>query len=114
MEAVGDHATLHHMTQLAMAMDEYKTRVDFFPKMDDKDIFDIQDPDLPGIHELIESEISTENENQPEGNFLELNSGYAVQSEYEKFIKLNDSGLQADFRCKSCKNCENCIKGSGF
>ena len=72
MEAVGDHATLHHMTQLAMAMDGYKTRVDFFPKMDERNIFDIQDPDLPGIHELIESEISTENENQPEENFLEL------------------------------------------
>ena len=113
MEANGDHATFHHMTRIAMAMEEYKSRVDFFPKQGKEVDFDAQDPDIPGIYEFIESEKGTEKENKTDGKLLVPNSGYEVQSEYEKFIKSNDSGLQADFRCKPCKNCENCIKGSG-
>ena len=62
MEAIGDHATFHHMTQFAMAMEEYKSRVDFLPKQGKEVDFDVQDPDIPGIYEFIESEKGTERE----------------------------------------------------
>ena len=80
MEANGDHATFHHMTRIAMAMEEYKSRVDFFPKQGKEVDFNAKDPDIPGIYEFIESEKGTEKENKTDGKLLVPNSGYEVQS----------------------------------
>ena len=41
-------------------------------------------------------------------------SSNAVQSEFEKFMKINEAGLDTSFRCSRCKDCDSCKKGSGY
>ena len=36
-----------------------------------------------------------------------------MQSELEKFLKLQDVGLDTSFKCPSCRNCKACLKGAG-
>ena len=38
---------------------------------------------------------------------------FLIQSELEKFMKLQDSGLDSNFKCPSCRNCKSCLKGAG-
>ena len=38
---------------------------------------------------------------------------FLVQSELEKFMRLQDSGLDTSFKCPACRNCKNCLKGPG-
>ena len=36
-----------------------------------------------------------------------------VQSEIEKYIKLQDAGLDISFKCPRCRNCRECLQGPG-
>ena len=36
-----------------------------------------------------------------------------VQSEMEKFLKLQDSGLDMTYKCPKCRRCSDCLKGAG-
>ena len=36
-----------------------------------------------------------------------------VQSEMEKFLKLQDSGLDMAYKCPKCRRCSDCLKGAG-
>ena len=38
---------------------------------------------------------------------------FTIQSELEKFMKLQDSGLDTNFKCPKCRDCKSCLKGSG-
>ena len=37
-----------------------------------------------------------------------------VQSELERFIKLQDAGLDPNFKCPNCRDCKTCPKGAGI
>ena len=37
----------------------------------------------------------------------------AVQSELEKFMKLQDSGLDMSYKCLTCRDCKPCKRGAG-
>ena len=36
-----------------------------------------------------------------------------IQSELEKFMKMQDSGLDTTYKCPKCRECKSCLKGSG-
>ena len=36
-----------------------------------------------------------------------------IQSELEKYLKLQDAGLDMSFKCPSCRNCRECLKSPG-
>ena len=38
----------------------------------------------------------------------------AIQSDMQKFMQLQEVGLDASFKCPSCRECEDCSKGSGY
>ena len=38
----------------------------------------------------------------------------AVQSEFQRFMKTQEVGLDSSYRCKRCRDCSDCRKGSGF
>ena len=38
---------------------------------------------------------------------------YLVQSELEKFLRMQDAGLDPNFKCPACRNCKSCLKGAG-
>ena len=38
---------------------------------------------------------------------------HLVQSELEKFMRLQDSGLDTNFKCPACRNCRSCLRGAG-
>ena len=38
---------------------------------------------------------------------------FTIQYEFEKFRKLQDSGLDTNFKCLKCRDCKSCLKGSG-
>ena len=40
-------------------------------------------------------------------------SSNLVQSEMEKFLKLQDSGLDVSYKCPKCRRCSDCLKGAG-
>ena len=38
---------------------------------------------------------------------------HLIQSELEKYFKLQDAGLDTNYKCPKCRNCDACKKGSG-
>ena len=48
-----------------------------------------------------------------EKNGADLSSA-AVQSEFQRFMKSQEVGLDTSYRCKRCRECSDCRKGSGF
>ena len=38
---------------------------------------------------------------------------HLVQSELDKYFKLQDVGLDTNFKCPSCRNCPDCLRGAG-
>ena len=38
---------------------------------------------------------------------------FLVQSDLERFMKLQDAGLDPNFKCPSCRDCKSCLKGAG-
>ena len=38
---------------------------------------------------------------------------HLIQGEMEKFMKLQDAGLDTSYRCPSCRRCKDCLKGAG-
>ena len=38
---------------------------------------------------------------------------FLVQSELEKFFRLQDAGLDTNFKCPACRNCKSCLRGAG-
>ena len=36
-----------------------------------------------------------------------------VQSEIERFMKLQDAGLDISYKCPKCRSCKDCLKGAG-
>ena len=155
VESCGGHSALGYMTQLTLAMGDYKTRIDFFPTdRQEKEVFDlnIQDLDLLGLEEmLIERKVEESEEilankvvgkkrnrkntkkDKDKADVIKTSPAEiacavcgdkeiddvkyitaAVQSEIDKFMKMQEAGLETSFRCSKCRDCENCMKGSGF
>ena len=88
---IGTSSTLSYMANLTMNLDQH-LKLDLFPSsllgettMEDEDL--LATCSLCGSH--------------------------LVQSELEKFMKLQDTGLDTTFRCPSCRNCKSCLKGPG-
>ena len=117
---IGQHSTTAYLSNLLTEMKNYKPRMEFFPKM--KELINLQDQDIPGINEVFDDDIKQVEEvismkciecgvitNESERNF-----GAAVQSEFKKFMEVQESGLDATYNCPACRNCESCKKGSGF
>ena len=40
--------------------------------------------------------------------------GTAVQSEFQKFMRTQEVGLDSSYRCRRCRDCSDCKRGSGF
>ena len=38
----------------------------------------------------------------------------AVQSEFQKFMRTQEVGLDSSYRCRRCRDCSDCKRGSGF
>ena len=38
---------------------------------------------------------------------------FLVQSELEKFQRLQDAGLNPNYKCPACRDCKSCLGGSG-
>ena len=38
---------------------------------------------------------------------------HAIQSELEKFMKMQDSGLSTGYKCPKCRRCKECLRGPG-
>ena len=36
-----------------------------------------------------------------------------IQSEMEKFLRLQDAGLDTNFKCPACRDCKSCLRGAG-
>ena len=137
--ANGEHAVFGHMTLLTLDLQNYRSRVDFFPKKDNGDFFDLPNSDLPGIEDLILEDYNGKKTFKPKSaakeeeqienismvmvkcadcnEEIDMTAKHlttAVQSELEKFMKLQEAGLETSFRCSRCKDCESCAKGSGY
>ena len=126
---LGGHSAIGYMTQLTQALGKNRSRIDFFPSdIPDEKNFDIQDPDIPGIEDvLVVKKMKVKNEVEETAlvhmtctlcgkvEFLDLmNNVAAVQSELKKFQQLQEAGHDRSYRCSKCRDCEQCIKGSGY
>ena len=40
-------------------------------------------------------------------------SSHQIQSEMEKFMKLQEAGLGSSFKCPKCRSCKECLRGPG-
>ena len=40
--------------------------------------------------------------------------GTAVQSEFQKFMRTQEVGLDSSYRWRRCRDCSDCKRGSGF
>ena len=135
--------TTTYLTNLLVEMKNYRPRMEFFPDMDDKiymqdqdipgikEVFadmreeiDIQDEDIVGIDEVFD----VDDDNKPNAEIVSLlctvcgvvenkvaeHFGGSIQSEFQKFMQLQEVGLDASYKCPTCRECESCKKGSGF
>ena len=79
--------------------------------------------DLPGAEELV-NDLKLEEEDCYNEDFenveqeevvqcIDCKQTFTIQSELEKFMKLQDSGLDTNFKCPKCRDCKSCLKGSG-
>ena len=42
-----------------------------------------------------------------------VNEAHLIQSEMEKYMKMQDAGLDMTFKCPRCRNCRECLQGPG-
>ena len=133
----GTKPILNYMSCLVRNWKNYKLRCDFFPETPSK--VKLIDADLPGAEELIKdlenSEDSEEEEsledfdegvvdksgiaNNP-ANVIQCSTcctnqhvANAVQSELDKFMKMQDAGLSTSYKCPQCRRCKDCLRGPG-
>ena len=38
---------------------------------------------------------------------------FLIQSELERFMRIQDAGLDINFKCPACRNCKTCLRGAG-
>ena len=91
-ENAGASSTLSYMANLTQNLGSY-TKLEFFPS-NDLDLSEISRKEFPEFS-CIECGVNL------------------VQSDLEKFMKLQDAGLDTNYKCPKCRNCPSCIKGSG-
>lgn len=139
LAGVMGYSTTTYLTNLLMK--NYKPRMEFFPDMEDK--IDMQDQNIPGIKQVfadieevidmpdnpsIDEVFDVEDDNKESDELVSLlctvcgvvenqvveHFGCSVQSEIQKFMQMQDVGLDASYKCPACRECETCKKGSGF
>ena len=119
---------MQYVVHLTQAVSSYKPRMEYFPN--DKYQSQIIDIDIPDLDEYLKYQIEHK-EKHPDlfsTNFVrnesiseedkKLNTSENkmsnVQSEMKKFMKLNETGLELNYKCRNCRSCQECIKGSGY
>ena len=127
---VGVRTTVRYLIHKISSYSKYKPRLDCFP-IDNK-IHDYVDKDIPEVEEILERE---ENEcshkvesliSQPSneekidkhegvecincGDIFKVNS---IQNELKNFLKHQEVGLDATYRCVRCRDCIDCKRGVG-
>ena len=141
LAGVMGYSTTTYLTNLLSEMKNYKPRMEFFPDMEDK--IDMQDQNIPGIKQVfadieevidmpdnpsIDEVFDVEDDNKESDKLVSLlctvcgvvenqvveHFGCSVQSEIQKFMQMQDVGLDASYKCPACRECETCKKGSGF
>ena len=38
---------------------------------------------------------------------------FLIQSELERFMRIQDAGLDINFKCPACRHCKTCLRGAG-
>ena len=121
--ALGGQAALKYMSSLVTDLGKYKSKIDFFPTSYlDTNLIDM---DIPDVHKLEEESVDTfkvcddDHENVVTEKKVctvcgTTESTAAVQSELQRFLKLQDVGLDTSYRCRRCRDCGDCKKGSGY
>ena len=98
--SIGTSSTISYMANLIYQTDKHLA-IDLFPKADtfEKSPYNHNDPyyDAEEISHIKCVECGL----------------YTVQTDLEKFMKLQDAGLDPNFKCPKCRNCKSCLKGSG-
>ena len=89
---IGTSSTLSYMANLIQNTGQH-LRIDLFPVNNSG--FDVSDSDDSSSMSCSDC-----------GSFL-------IQSEMEKFMRLQDAGLDSTFKCPTCRNCKSCLKGAG-
>ena len=88
-ETIGASSTLSYMANLTQNLGNY-TKLEFFPSSGpshDKLCIDTMSCSDCGVH--------------------------LIQSEMDKFFKMQDAGLDTSYKCPKCRSCKDCQKGSG-
>ena len=105
--SVQSKTLMRHMVNLCSTLKSYKPTLDYFPSEYE------QSEDF--LHEIESKSYSTccrspcihmSEEQFPVS--LSLNS---AQSELQKFLKLQEAGLDVTYRCRKCRNCQRCKGG---
>ena len=82
--------------------------------LDDSNDEDVDDEEV--LKEGDEDKDTVENpteEKIPAAQITEPTAAVTVQSELKRFLKHQESGLEATYRCIRCRGCPQCLKGAG-
>ena len=107
---------IRSMKAMLLHLSDYKPTLEFFPES--KSFFPhMVDHEIPGVMELYADEDNFVSERICEAPSqcacIHSSRGVTVQREIKRFMDLQESGLNTDFRCKQCRNCDTCKKGAG-
>ena len=116
IENRGGHSTavIGHMTQFITALKSHVPKSEYFPDNEDFEIHAEKEWNCYGLkNDMVES--CKEVKDKLLGKDFDIkNSTTAVQSEFEKYMKIQESGLDRGFKCVKCRGCDECLKGSGY
>ena len=88
-DTIGASSTLSYMANLTQNLGNY-TKLEFFPS-----------------NELICDDLRTDTMS------CEDCGAFSIQSEMERFLRMQDAGLDTNYKCPKCRQCKDCKKGSG-
>ena len=127
---IGVRTTVRYLIHKISCYSKYKPRLDYFPI--DKNVDNYVDRDIPEVEEIYErdenycshkanlltsEQSNEENINEAEGvecincgDIFQVNS---IQNELKNFLKHQEVGLDASYRCVRCRDCIDCKRGVG-